>query len=226
MFTLYADKNALHVRRKELLTSGSQQVNTVHFDFSPDWDALTKTAVFKAGGESFSVLLAKPECSIPWEALAAPGRTLYVGIYGTQGEEIVLPTIWASLGEIQEGASPGEDAKDPTPSVYDQIMAELADTREQTGKDASTAKNAADRAENAANAAGAAANKAETASRTAADARDDAERYSELAQTAANESGYFFVEVQKDGCLHFIRSENSETIGFQLQEGELIAVYA
>lgn len=126
MFILYASKNDLTARKKELLTSGSQNANTARFEFSPDWDGLTKTAVFKAGGDSFSVLLTQPECPIPWEVLTTPGRTLYAGVYGTRGGELVLPTIWASLGEIQEGAKLGEDAKDPTPGVYEQITGELA----------------------------------------------------------------------------------------------------
>lgn len=126
MIRLYADKNKLAALAKELITSGSQNANTVQFEFSPDWDGLTKTAVFKAGSDSFSVLLTEPECRIPWEVLVTPGRTLYAGIYGTRGGELVLPTIWVSLGEIQEGTKIGEDAKAPTPGVYEQIIGELA----------------------------------------------------------------------------------------------------
>ena len=38
---------------------------------------------------------------------------------------MVLPTIWTSLGTIQEGANPGKDTQPPTPSVYEQILAEI-----------------------------------------------------------------------------------------------------
>lgn len=126
MFVLYADKTTLTARQKEPVTSGSVNINAVRFGFSPEWDGLTKTAVFKAGGDSFSTLLTGPECLIPWESLTIPGCTLYAGVYGTRGGELVLPTIWASLGEIQEGARLGEDANAPTPGVYEQITAELA----------------------------------------------------------------------------------------------------
>lgn len=133
MFILYADKNALAVRKKELLTSGAVNVNTVQFGFSPDWEGLTKTAVFKAGGDTFSTLLTAPECFLPWEVLAVPNRTLYTGVYGTRGGELVMPTVWASLGEIQEGAKLGEDAKDPSPGVYEQITGELAGKADSIG---------------------------------------------------------------------------------------------
>jgi len=127
MFILYAGKTQLTIRQKEPVTSGSVNVYQVQFEFSPDWLGLSKTAVFKAGSETFSILLTEPECNIPWEVLVSPGRTLYAGVYGTQGGELVLPTIWASLGEILEGAAPGETARDPTPGVYEQITAELAE---------------------------------------------------------------------------------------------------
>lgn len=133
MFILYADKNAMAVRKKELLTSGAVNVNTVQFGFSPDWEGLTKTAVFKAGSDTFSTLLTAPECFLPWEVLAVPNRTLYAGVYGTRGGELVIPTVWASLGEIQEGAKLGEDAKEPTPSVYEQITGELAGKADSIG---------------------------------------------------------------------------------------------
>lgn len=133
MIELYVDKNALAVRKKELLTSGAVNVNTVQFGFSPDWKGLTKTAVFKAGSDTFSTLLTAPECFLPWEVLSVPNRTLYAGVYGTRGGELVMPTVWASLGEIQEGAKLGEDAKDPSPGVYEQITGELAGKADSIG---------------------------------------------------------------------------------------------
>lgn len=138
MIRLYADKNELAVQAKEPLTSASVNINTVHFDFSPHWHGLTKTAVFKTGGDSFSVLLTQPECPIPWEALTTPGRTLYAGVYGTKDGSLVLPTTWASLGEIQEGVKPGEDAQNPTPGVYEQITGELANKADSMAYDGLT----------------------------------------------------------------------------------------
>ena len=111
-----------------MLVEGAVNVNIVQFVFSSDWDGLTKTAVFQAGSDKYSVLLDESnEAPIPWEVLQNPRRTLYAGVYGTNGESLVLPTIWASLGTIQEGANPGQDTQPPTPSVYEQILAEIGD---------------------------------------------------------------------------------------------------
>ena len=57
MFILYANKNMLSLRQREPVTSGSVNVYSVLFEFSDDWDGLARTAVFRAGQESRSILL-------------------------------------------------------------------------------------------------------------------------------------------------------------------------
>ena len=128
MFQLYADKNRLTVRAREAVTSGSVNAYAVRFGFSPDWTGLARTAVFRAGGESRSVVLdGDGACAIPWEVLAQPRQELFAGVYGTQGGETVLPTAWASLGVILEGAAAGENAQPPTPDVWEQQLARKGD---------------------------------------------------------------------------------------------------
>ena len=123
MFLLSASKVHLNVLQRETVTSGSVNVYLVQFDFNSDWDGLDRTAVFQAGDDKISVVLdASNECQIPWEVLENPRRTLEAGVYGTKGGDVVLPTIWASLGTIREGASMGTNAQPPTPDVYSQIL--------------------------------------------------------------------------------------------------------
>lgn len=129
MFILHADKNKLTLRNREPVTSGSVNVYPVRFEFSPDWDGLQKTAVFRAGNGSVSLLLndSNEVVNIPWEVLRKPGIALQVGIYGTRGEDEVLPTVWANMGVILEGAEPGEIARPPTPDLWQQELAGKAD---------------------------------------------------------------------------------------------------
>ena len=128
MFQLYANKTQLTVRAREPLTSGSVNTYIARFEFSPDWEGLTKTAVFKAGNEVRSVLLGTDgQCTIPWEVLSSHGRQLTAGICGTQGTDMVLPTVYANLGTILEGAAPGENARPPTPDLWEQELAGKAD---------------------------------------------------------------------------------------------------
>ena len=128
IFILYADKTRLALRQREPVTSGSVNVYQVQFEFSEDWEGLTKTAVFEAGGESRSVLLdGSGLCAIPWEVLAAPKRELRAGVYGARGGDMVLPTVWANLGVILEGAAPAGELYPPTPELWQQALAGKGD---------------------------------------------------------------------------------------------------
>lgn len=133
MFILYANKNQLTMRKREPVTSGSVNVYEVRFEFSADWDGLEKTAVFKSDGLTYSVLLDETcKCTVPWETLARyhPGLKLKAGVYGTKDGTVVLPTVWADLGAIQEGVLPGEASRPHTPGLYEQVLQELAGIRE------------------------------------------------------------------------------------------------
>ena len=130
MIRLHADDQTLTVEQSELLVSGSVNVYQVQFSFSDRWEELDKTAVFQAWYHSWSVPLDGDTCSIPWEALKKPGCVLRAGVYGTKGDQLILPTLWAEVGKIEPGAAPGDDTKPPTPGVYEQILAEANQARQ------------------------------------------------------------------------------------------------
>lgn len=140
MFRLHAEKNNLTVVEKEpLVTSGSVNVYLARFVFNEtDWDGLTKTAVFKCADTSISVGLTEDDanfdeelkekfyiCSIPWECLQFPNRTLYIGVMGTMGQEIVLPTIWADCGDVKLGVTTADAGIDIPPNKYDELKADI-----------------------------------------------------------------------------------------------------
>lgn len=109
MFRLYAEKNQLTVQETEPLTSGSVSVYSVTVRFSPDWEGFSPTVIFRAGKTSRAAALdADGECVIPWEVLTEEGQYLTVGVWGKSGENAILPTVWASLGLIREGAASSE----------------------------------------------------------------------------------------------------------------------
>lgn len=135
MFLLHAEKNKVAVLEREPVTSGSVNVYEVRFSFSEEWDGLTKTAVFRAGDKSVSVMLdgtGEAGCTLPWEVLTVPGLRLEAGVYGTRGAEVVLPTVWADLGYIRTGAAPGEESRPPTPELWEQELARKGDRLEYT----------------------------------------------------------------------------------------------
>ena len=132
---------------EEVLVSGSVFVYPVKFRFDADWDGLTKTAVFRAGSTAISVVPdAEGECKIPWEVLVEPWYVLEVGVYGTRDGVLVLPTIWAELGTIREGAELGANTQGPTPNVYQQLIEQLDSGRSAAQVAASRAQSDANRA--------------------------------------------------------------------------------
>lgn len=124
---MFANKNRLVVQQREPVTSGSVNAYEAQFEFSPDWDGLTRMAVFQAGSESKPVLLDETNrCAVPWEVLAQPNVHLLAGVFGTRGLEVVLPTDWADLGVILKGTSAGGGNQPSALVTFGQLMAGLA----------------------------------------------------------------------------------------------------
>lgn len=133
MFEVRAEKARLQVERREVLTSGSVNAYRVRFTFSREWEGLERRAVFRAGDESRTLPLdGSGECAIPWEVLARPGLYVQAGVYGVGAGETVLPTVWANLGAVLEGAAPGEEARPPTPALWEELLAGKADSLDYT----------------------------------------------------------------------------------------------
>lgn len=86
------------------------------FEFSDEWNGLTKTAVFKNGSTAYTVILNNNECVVPHETLKE--GVLQVSVYG--GE-----LITADCAEVfvhKSGYVEGQAPLPPTPTVYEQIM--------------------------------------------------------------------------------------------------------
>lgn len=138
MFRVQVDKTQLSVIDIEPTTSGSSQVYEIEFAFSPDWDDFQKTAVFMVEDErqqlvnTIDVLLDQTNrCKIPHEMFQKYGYTVTVGVYGIKEKSHILPTIVVNLTEVIRGVVPGEAiTAEPTPSVYEQILARLTNIDE------------------------------------------------------------------------------------------------
>lgn len=82
--------------------------------------------VFTNGVETRDVMLDGDECYIPHEVLAVPRVKVRVGVYGTDGENVILPTIWANLGDVHDAPDPsGDEATDPSLPIWAKILADM-----------------------------------------------------------------------------------------------------
>lgn len=108
--------------QSELLTSGMVG-QPIELEYSPDFDGLTLTAVFTNGKTTVDVLNPGAQCVIPHEVLDTVGTLVKVGIYATRGNELVIPTVYATIGIVLKGADPsGDVSADPTLPVWAQIQ--------------------------------------------------------------------------------------------------------
>nr|DAE37720.1 MAG TPA: nucleoid-associated protein [Bacteriophage sp.] len=109
--------------QSEPLTSGMVG-QPIEFEYSPDFDGLTLTAVFTNGKTTVDVLNPGNQCVIPHEVLDTVGTLVKVGIYAVRGNELVIPTVYAAIGIVLKGADPsGDVSADPTLPVWAQIQA-------------------------------------------------------------------------------------------------------
>ncbi len=106
------------------LTSGMVGV-PVTFSFDEEWDGLHKQAIFRNGEAVYSVpLMDALEATVPWEVLDCAG-TLDIGAQGRNADgSIVLPTVWARVGERVYPGANGNDMTGlmATPSLYDRLL--------------------------------------------------------------------------------------------------------
>ena len=109
------------------VTSGSVGL-PVKWTFSEEWDELVKTAVFRGSGEARDVALLTDECSVPADVLTESGGALEIGVYGRLADgTLVMPTIWARIDYIRDGALPSEvSPTDPEPDWTAQVQAAAA----------------------------------------------------------------------------------------------------
>ena len=119
------------ISKKQLsMKSNSQLIQgtvgeKMNVEFSDDWSALSKTAVFAAGDVTRDVIISADEITIPWELLTKAGHKLCLSFHGALPDgSIVLRTNIVSLGTIQPSLMPsGEEPEAPSPVRADQIQA-------------------------------------------------------------------------------------------------------
>ena len=109
------------IDRPARITAGTVGL-PVEFSFDSQWDGLVKTAVFRVGDESQIAENLITKTAVPWEVLEKPGLCLEIGVYGVNpdGTE-AIPTIWANVGVIRDGANLDGVSITPTLPVWKQL---------------------------------------------------------------------------------------------------------
>ena len=116
------------IGRPSRITAGTVGL-PVEFSFDSQWTGLYKTAVFQAGDVRKIEKNPNPSTIVPWELLVKPGAFLIIGVYGTNKDgTVVIPTTWATVGGIVDGANPDGDASiEPSLPVWQKICNTVGD---------------------------------------------------------------------------------------------------
>lgn len=116
------------------VNSGEYNVNECTFEFSQEYEGLTKVAVFSlCDGTTRNITILNNRCIIPTEVLQETGQ-VQIGVYGyaTQDNELVLrysPTpqnFVVRLGSYKEGTEPVA----PTPTDWEILVEQVSDIAE------------------------------------------------------------------------------------------------
>lgn len=111
----------------EIIVAHAVKTHECEFEFDATWDDYTKKAVFKKGNLVIKVLLKDNKCIIPWEVLETRGF-LKIGIRGVCDDKR-RPTVWTENILISDGPGESEPGKEPTPTLYQQMVDVMEETK-------------------------------------------------------------------------------------------------
>lgn len=122
---------ALQLINAPRIASGGVNDVRAEFEFCPLWADLVKAAVFYTDPKTvYKQILEDDACDVPQEVLAAPGL-MYMGVFGVDAAGSIVRTSVILVLTVEEGAITEATAvSDPTPELYQQVLAEVQKARE------------------------------------------------------------------------------------------------
>ena len=116
----------LEVLEAPVIASGGFYEDKILFEFGPLWDGFTKIATFyiKKDETYYAEVDFDNSCTIPHEVLEKAGN-MFFGVMGVNTEEITRTSEVIKYKIVQGAISEGHKPSDPTPDIYEQILARL-----------------------------------------------------------------------------------------------------
>ena len=111
-----------------VIASGGVSEDYVQFSFCSQWDGFAKTAVFwRSEEEAYHVLLDDTGTGlIPAEVLVEDG-VLHFGVFGVNADQVRRTSEVLHYTVCQGAYVEGSQPADPTPSIYEQLLASYAE---------------------------------------------------------------------------------------------------
>lgn len=125
---IIVNPHSLELQKSVDVNSGEYNIQNIEFEFSSEYEGLTKMAVFSNEDEAFTTMITNESCIIPSEILQTDG-TIGLGVYGysVNGDNLIKryspkPVFFnVELGSYQLA----QESIEPSSDIITQILAQL-----------------------------------------------------------------------------------------------------
>lgn len=125
---IIVNPHSLELQKTTDVNSGEYNIQNIEFEFSSEYEGLTKMAVFSNEDEAFTTMITNESCIIPSEILQTDG-TIGLGVYGysVNGDNLIKryspkPVFFnVELGSYQLA----QESIEPSSDIITQILAQL-----------------------------------------------------------------------------------------------------
>jgi hypothetical protein len=125
---IIVNPHSLELQKTTDVNSGEYNIQNIEFEFSSEYEGLTKMAVFSNEDEAFTTMITNGSCIIPSEILQTDG-TIGLGVYGysVNGDNLIKryspkPVFFnVELGSYQLA----QESIEPSSDIITQILAQL-----------------------------------------------------------------------------------------------------
>lgn len=120
--------HTIELIKDKIVNEGEYNINTCYFEFSEEYNGLSKKAVFTNGENTYSQIISNDECIIPYEVLENEGAII-IGVYGYEisGETLIKrysPTPVQFY--VEKGSyTIAEESEQPSPTVIEQLEEQI-----------------------------------------------------------------------------------------------------
>lgn len=120
--------NEIEIEKNNLINSGEYNITPCEFEFSEEYNGLTKMAVFSTCSIDVKVAILNNRCVIPYEILENQGQVL-LGVYGYESVNDELELRYSPTPKyfyvIQGSYKEGNDPELPPKSEWEQVIEEV-----------------------------------------------------------------------------------------------------
>lgn len=120
--------NEIEIEKNNLINSGEYNITPCEFEFSEEYNGLTKMAVFSTCSADTKVAILNNRCVIPYEVLENQGQVL-LGVYGYESVNDELELRYSPTPKyfyvIQGSYKEGSDPELPPKSEWEQVIEEV-----------------------------------------------------------------------------------------------------